>query len=97
MFFVTLGKIKGKVTPELFQKVQIGKNIPPGIKYHNVLLTLGQYDFVMIIEAPNVNDIINLTASWREVFDTQTMVAVSIEEALKEFTEAIEEARKLLY
>jgi uncharacterized protein with GYD domain len=86
MLFVALAKIKGKVTPELVETAQNScKNPPPGIKYHSVLCTLGQYDFVFIIEAPNVKEIMKLTASWTEFCDTQTMVAVPFDEAIKLF------------
>jgi len=86
MFFIVLGKLRGKITPEFIKATQkTCKNPPPGIKYHNVFWTLGQYDFVIIYEAPDEKKAMKWAVPWVEFCETQTMVAVSHEKALKLF------------
>ena len=84
MFFVALAKIRGKVTPAFIESTQKAcQNPPPGIKYHSVFCTLGQYDFVITIEAPDEKEAMKWTIPWAEFCDTQTMAAIPYEEALK--------------
>jgi len=84
MLFVVLAKLRGKITPEFIEATQkTCKNPPPGIKYHNIFWTLGQYDFVIIYEAPDEKKAIKWAIPWVEFCEIQTMVAVSHEEALK--------------
>jgi len=84
MFFVALLKIKGKVTQALIEVAKNScKNPPPGIKYHSVFCTLGQYDFVITFEAPDEKEAMKLSIPWTEFCETQTMVAIPFEEALK--------------
>ena len=84
MFFVSLIKLKGKVTPALIEAMQKScKNPPPGIKYQSVFCTLGQYDFVTIFEAPDEKEAMKLNIPWAEFCETQTMVAIPYTEALK--------------
>jgi uncharacterized protein with GYD domain len=84
MFFVALLKMKGKVTPAFIETTQKScKNHPPGIKYHNVFCTLGQYDFVITFEAPDEKEAMKWAIPWTEFCEIQTMVAVSYKEALK--------------
>ena len=84
MFFVALMKIKGKVTPAFVEATQKACKTPPsGIKYHSVFCTLGQYDFVITFEAPDEKEAMKWAMPWAEFCETQTMVAVPYEEALK--------------
>jgi len=48
-----------------------------------VFCTLGQYDFVITFEAPDEKEAMKWAMPWAEFCETQTMVAVSYEEALK--------------
>ena len=51
MFFVAPMKMKGKVTQAFVETTQKAcKNPPPGIKYHSVFCTIGQYDFVITLK-----------------------------------------------
>jgi hypothetical protein len=59
------------------------KSPPPGLKIHNIFWTLGQYDFIIIYEAPNEKAAIKMGTEWVEFCDTQTLVAVPNEEAKK--------------
>jgi len=45
--------------------------------------TLGRYDSVAIIEAPTEKDAMKILLGWQDVVDTETMVAVPREEAIK--------------
>jgi len=86
MFFVVLAKIRGEITPEFQEATQKAmKSPPPGLKIHNVFWTLGQYDFVIIYEAPNEKAAVMMGASWAKFCETQTLVAVPQEEAQKMF------------
>jgi uncharacterized protein with GYD domain len=84
LFFVALVKMKGKMTPAIIEAMQKAcKSPPPGIKYHSVFCTLGQYDFVITFEAPDEKEAMKWAMPWAEFCDTQTMAAVSYEEAMK--------------
>ena len=48
-----------------------------------VYLTLGRYDAVFIIEAPTEKDAMKMLLECQLMFDTETMVAVPREEAIK--------------
>jgi len=86
MFFVVLAKLRGKITPEFREATQKAlKSPPPGLKIHNVFWTLGQYDYVIIYEAPNEKEALKMGAAWAEFCETQTMVAIPSEEAQKLF------------
>jgi len=45
--------------------------------------TLGRYDGVTIIEAPTEKDAMKILLPWQDVVETETMVAVPREEAIK--------------
>jgi len=84
MFFIALIKMKSKITPAFIEATQKScKNPPPGIKYHSVFATLGQYDFVITFEAPDEKEAMKFAIPWTEFCETQTMAAVPYEEALK--------------
>ena len=84
MFFIALVKMKSKMTPAFIEATQKAcKNPPPGIKYHGVFCTLGQYDFVITIEAPDEKEAMKWAIPWAEFCETQTMTAIPYEEALK--------------
>jgi len=61
------------------------KSPPPGLKIHNFFWTLGQYDFVLIYEAPNEKEALKMSAAWAKWTEGQTMVAIPNEEAQKLF------------
>jgi len=84
MFFIVLAKLRGKITPEFTAATQKAlKSPPPGLKIHNVFCTLGQYDYVIIYEAPNEKEAMKMGIAWTEFCETQTMVAIPSEEAQK--------------
>jgi uncharacterized protein with GYD domain len=55
-----------------------------GIKLH-IYWTLGRYDAVTIIEAPSEKDAMKTALLWQDVVDTETMIAIPREEAVKLF------------
>jgi uncharacterized protein with GYD domain len=84
MYFVALLRLKGKVSQAVIDAMQNScQNPPPGIKYHSVFFTLGQYDLVMTFEAPDEKEAMKLVVPWAEFCETQTMTAVPYKEALE--------------
>jgi uncharacterized protein with GYD domain len=84
MFFVALLKVRGKVTQAVIDAMQNScQNPPPGIKYQSVFFTLGQYDLVIIFEAPDEKEAMKLSFLSAEFCETQTMTAVPYKEALE--------------
>jgi uncharacterized protein with GYD domain len=45
--------------------------------------TMGRYDAVSIIEAPNEKEVAKIILTWQDAVDTETMVAISREEGTK--------------
>ena len=45
--------------------------------------TLGRYDAVSIMEAPTEKDVMKILLPWQHIVETETMVAVPREEAIK--------------
>jgi len=87
VFFVVLAKLKVKISPAFMESTEKAlKSPPPGMKIHNVFWTLGQYDFIIIYEAPNEKAAIKMGTAWVEFCDTQTLVAVPNDEAKKMFS-----------
>ena len=86
MYFIVLAKMRGEMTPEFREATKKAlKSPPPGLKIYNVFWTLGQYDFVILYEAPNEKEAIKMGAAWGKFCEAQTMVAVPQEEAKKLF------------
>lgn len=84
MFFIALGKWKQPPTKESTGKATktLEELEKQGIKMR-VYWTLGRYDAVSIIEAPTEKDAMKLLLPLQDVVDTETMVAVPREEAIK--------------
>ena len=84
MFFISL--INWKQTPKKEIIEQSTKKLEDlekqGIKIH-IYWTLGRYDAVAIIEAPTEKDAMKTLLLWKDVIDTETMVAIPREEAIK--------------
>ena len=84
MIFITL--VKWKQAPKKKDIDQGAKRIEAlekqGIKM-KIYWTLGRYDAVTIIEAPTERDAMKTLLLWQDDVATETMVAVSREEAIK--------------
>ena len=87
MIFISLVKSREKPTKEalaLFTKwFEDAKK--KGIKIMRLYWTLGRYDGVIIFEAPSEKDAMKLLSDVRDGTTTETMVAVSREDAIKMF------------
>jgi uncharacterized protein with GYD domain len=82
MLFVSLAKLRGKITPA-FQEATAKalKNPPPGLIIRNVFWLLGEYDFLILYEARDEKAALRMAIPWGEFCETQTMVAIPNEEA----------------
>ena len=86
MIFITL--TKWKTAPKKIQATvdQFTKTLAElekqGIKMR-IYWTLGRYDAVSIIEAPTEKDAMKILLPFVDILDSETMVAVPREEAIK--------------
>jgi uncharacterized protein with GYD domain len=85
MLFITLAKFKGKPTKEsLAQAEKLFKQMTKeGAKIIGVYWTLGRYDAVTIIEGPDEKTAIRSLVRWGDMLSTETLIAVTREEAAK--------------
>ena len=83
MIFISLIKFrkKAKDVSEFGKKLM--QNLPEGVKILGSYWTLGRFDAVWIYEAPNEKVAMQLGIEAGELMQTQTLVAVSRDEALK--------------
>jgi uncharacterized protein with GYD domain len=87
MIFISLVKWKPLPTEEMLvgmKKVTktIGELEKQGIKV-DLYWTLGRYDAVAVMEAPNETAAMKVLLGFRDIVETETMTAVSREEAIK--------------
>ena len=84
MIFITL--VKWKQAPKKGMVDQATKRLEElakqGLKM-NIYWTLGRYDAVTIIEAPTEKNAMRTLLIFQDMVDTETMVAVPREEAIK--------------
>jgi uncharacterized protein with GYD domain len=85
LIFISFGRFKVKTAKEVSAKVtkmleDIKKS---GIKILGFYWTLGRYDTVMILEAPNEKEAMKLSIGAADTVTTETMVAIPREEAVK--------------
>ena len=83
MIFVTLAKSRGKITKEMIEKSNKVLAGEPGVKVLGFYWTLGRYDSVLIVEAPDEKTAIKLLLQVGDQVATETLVAVPREEAIK--------------
>lgn len=84
MIFITLLKWKQAPKKEMIEQStrRLDALAKQGIKMH-IYWTLGRYDAVTIIEAPNERDAMKTLLIFQDIVATETMVAVPREEAIK--------------
>ena len=84
LYFITLIKWKQAPTKEMIEGAtkKLDTVEKQGIKFR-VYWTLGRYDAVAIIEAPTEKDAMKMLLGFQGIVDTETMVAVPREEAIK--------------
>ncbi len=83
MFFIALIKFKKKARDVVEIGKKVMQNLPEGVKIISTYWTLGQYDAVWIYEAPNEKVAVKLGIEAGEAMQTQTLVAISRDEAMK--------------
>jgi uncharacterized protein with GYD domain len=85
MIFISLGKFRKKPTKEATAEVsELMKGMTKeGIKFLGFYWTLGRYDTVVIMEAPDEKTAMKANMKVSDIVSTETMVAVTREEAHK--------------
>ncbi len=85
MIFISFGRFRSKPTKEATDKVtEIMKEMTQeGIKVLGFYWTLGRYDTVVILEAPDEKTIMKANMKVSDIVSTETMVALTREEAHK--------------
>ncbi len=85
MLFISLGKFRGKPTKEATDKVsELMKGMEKdGIKFVGFYWTLGRYDTVVIMEAPDEKTVMKANMKVSDIVATETMSALTREEAHK--------------
>jgi len=83
MFFIALIKFKKKARDVVEIGKKVMQNLPEGVKIISTYWTLGEYDAVWIYEAPNEKVAVKLGIEAGEAMQTQTLVAITRDEAMK--------------
>ena len=83
MIFIALIKFKKKAKDVAEYGKKLMQNLPEGVKIIDTYWSLGRYDAVWIYEAPNEKVAIQLGIDAGDAMKTETLVAISREEALK--------------
>jgi uncharacterized protein with GYD domain len=86
LFFITLTKWKQapkKLQADIDQFTKTIEELEKqGIKIR-IYWTLGRYDAVSIVEAPTEKDVMKMMLPFQDIVDSETMVAIPREEAIK--------------
>ena len=83
MIFIALIKFKKKAKDVVEYGKKVMENLPEGVKIIGTYWSLGRYDAVWIYEAPNEKVAVQLGIDAGDAMKTETLVAISREEALK--------------
>ena len=85
MIFIILNKLRKKPTKKTVAEVNKRREkwAKDGVKFLGSYWTLGSYDTVWIIEAPNVKAAMKATIRARDILTSETLVAISRDEAIK--------------
>jgi uncharacterized protein with GYD domain len=86
MFFITLSKFRKKPTKEMTSEISKIMSLvaeKEGVKILSFYWTLGKYDTVVTMEAPDEKTAMKVNLMVSDFVSTETMVAVSREEAIK--------------
>lgn len=82
MIFIALIKFRKKAKDVAEFGKNLMQNLPDGVKILGSYWTLGRFDAVWIFEAPNEKVALQLGIEAGDLMQTQTLVAVSRDEAL---------------
>lgn len=87
MYFISLTKWKQAPTKEMRARMDRYTKMIEDLEKQGIKIrtywTLGRYDGVTIIEAPTEKDAMKIALPWQDIVDTETLVAVPREEAIK--------------
>jgi uncharacterized protein with GYD domain len=83
MIFVSLNRFRGKATKENIERSNKILASDPKVKVLGFYWTLGRYDSVLIMEAPNEKAAMKILTQVGDYAATETMVAIPREEAIK--------------
>jgi uncharacterized protein with GYD domain len=85
MIFITLARFKAKPTKEWVDKSSklAEQMVEEGAKILGMYWTLGRYDAVLVAEGKDEKAAMRALLRWGDLVSTETLVAVSREEALK--------------
>jgi uncharacterized protein with GYD domain len=85
MIFITFSRLKRKPTKDMLtQSSKFAEQMnKEGIRLLGLCWTLGSYDSVAIMEAPDEKAAMRAVMRWGDIESTETLVAVSREEATK--------------
>jgi len=85
MIFISFGKFRKKPTKEMTSQVSnLMKDMTKeGVKFLGFYWTLGRYDTVVILEAPDEKTVMKQNIKVADFIATETLVAVPREEATK--------------
>ncbi|MGH9934373.1 MAG: GYD domain-containing protein [Nitrososphaerales archaeon] len=83
MIFITLLRFKRKARDVVEVGKKIMQNLPSGVKIIGTYWTLGRFDAVWVYEANNEKDAMKMFIDAGDVASTETLIAVSREEAMK--------------
>jgi len=83
MIFIALIKFRKKARDVAEFGKKLMQNLPEGVKILGSYWTLGRFDAVWIYEAPNEKVAMQLGIEAGELMQTQSLVAISRDEALK--------------
>ncbi len=85
MLFVTLAKFRKKPSKEMIAQLDKlrAEDEGHGFKFISIYWTLGKYDVVAVIEAPDEKSLTKSLLRRQDLLATQTMVALRREDAIK--------------
>jgi len=84
MIFISLGGFRNKPTKATVKVSELMRGMAKeGIKFVGFYWTLGRYDTVVIMEAPDEKTVMKANMKVSDIVSTETMVAVTREEAHK--------------
>ena len=85
VIFITLSKFRKKPTKEMTAEVTkiVQSMAEKGVKILGFYWTLGRYDTVVIMEAPNEKSAMKANMMVGDIVSTETMVGIPREEAIK--------------
>ena len=83
MIFVSLNRFRGKATKEDIERTNKVLASEPKFKVLAFYWTLGRYDSILILKAPNEKTVMKILMQVGDYAATETMVAIPREEAIK--------------